>query len=136
ARQIVVLGAPGGEVSVVASLDQALAALERAEQASARAMREATSATSATSAPAATVASAPPAVRRRLGFKEQRELDGLEAAIEAAERACAAAEAAVADPAVAADHARMATACRTLESAQASVAALYARWQELESRRG
>ena len=66
---------------------------------------------------------------------EQRELDGMEAAIESAERACAEAEAEVADPKVAADHARMAHACQRLESAQASVAALYARWQELEAKR-
>jgi ATP-binding cassette subfamily F protein uup len=141
ARQIVVLGAPGGEVSVVASLDQALAALERAEQASARAMRTSVGAAAASvpsmaASPAASAAAAPAVVRRKLGFKEQRELDGMEAAIEAAERACVEAEAAVADPSIAADHARMAKACRTLEAAQASVAALYARWQELESRRG
>jgi ATP-binding cassette subfamily F protein uup len=140
-RQIVVLGAPGGEVSVVASLDQALAALERAEQASARAMRTSVGAAAASvpsmdASPAAPAAAAPAVVRRKLGFKEQRELDGMEAAIEAAERACVEAEAAVADPSIAADHARMAKACRTLEAAQASVAALYARWQELESRRG
>ena len=66
---------------------------------------------------------------------EQRELDGMELAIEAAERVCADAEAAVADPKVSANHARLAEACQRLESAQASVAALYARWQELEARR-
>jgi ATP-binding cassette subfamily F protein uup len=137
ARQIVVLGAPGGEVSVVASLDQALAALERAEQASARAARASgATASSSPAVAAAATTSTQTAVRRKLGFKEQRELDGMEAAIEAAERACAAAEATVADPAVAADHARMSKACHALEAAQAAVAALYARWQELESRRG
>jgi len=41
----------------------------------------------------------------------------------------------VSDPAVAADHTKMAAACKALESAQAAVAALYARWQELESKR-
>lgn len=59
----------------------------------------------------------------------------MEAAIEAAERAAATAEARVADPAVAADHARMARACTELEQAQAAVAALYERWQELERKR-
>jgi ATP-binding cassette subfamily F protein uup len=77
----------------------------------------------------------PTGQRRRLSFKEQRELEGMEAAIEAAERAHAAAEARVADPATAADHQRMAEACRQLEAAQAAVAGLYARWQELESKR-
>ena len=136
ARQIVVLGMPGGEVSVVASLDQALNALERAEQATIRAVRVSGAAASPSPAAASTATAASPTVRRKLGFKEQRELDGMEAAIEAAERACAVAEAVVADPAVAADHARMAKACHALEAAQSSVAALYARWQELESRRG
>jgi hypothetical protein len=42
----------------------------------------------------------------------------------------------VADPKVAASHARMAEACQRLEAAQAAVAALYARWQELEAKRG
>jgi ATP-binding cassette subfamily F protein uup len=134
ARQVAVLGAPGGEVSVVASVDQALAALERAEQASARAMR----ASAAASAPAASAPAtpAPSLPRRKLGYMEQRELDGMEAAIDAAERICAEAEAAVADPKVAASHARMAEACQRLEAAQAAVAALYARWQALEAKRG
>jgi ATP-binding cassette subfamily F protein uup len=74
--------------------------------------------------------------RRKLSFKEQRELDGMESAIEAAERAHAAAEARVADPAVSADHVRMAAACAELEEAQSAVQAMYARWQELESKRG
>jgi hypothetical protein len=47
----------------------------------------------------------------------------------------AAAEAKVGDPVVAADHTKMAAAGKALESAQAAVAALYARWQELESKR-
>ena len=66
---------------------------------------------------------------------DQRELDGMESAIEAAERVCADAEAAVADPGIAANHARLADACQRLEAVQAAVAALYARWQELEARR-
>ncbi|MFM9170376.1 MAG: ABC-F family ATP-binding cassette domain-containing protein, partial [Phycisphaerales bacterium] len=82
ARQVVVLGAPGGQVSVVASLDQALAALERAEQASASALR------ASAAAPVNAVRSTP-AARRKLGYMEQRELDGMESAIESAERTCA-----------------------------------------------
>ena len=131
ARQIVVLGAPDGQVSVVASLDQALASLERAEQASARALRASANASANATAPAMHA----PSLKRKLGYIEQRELDGMEAAINAAERACAEAEATVADPKVAANHARMAEACQRLEAAQAAVAALYARWQELEAKR-
>ena len=59
----------------------------------------------------------------------------MEASILAAEEAHARAESTLNDPAVAADHVRMAAACKELERAQESVAALYARWQELESKR-
>jgi ATP-binding cassette subfamily F protein uup len=134
ARTIAVIGAPDASVSVVASLDQALAALERSERAAAERER-------AARAPAAQPAAAPKPAdaagpRRRLSFKEQRELEGMEAAIEAAEKAHAAAEARVADPSVASDHQKMAAACGALETAQHAVATLYARWQELESKRG
>jgi hypothetical protein len=60
----------------------------------------------------------------------------MEAAVEAAERAATTAEARLSEPGVAADHAKMATACKALETAQAAVTTLYARWQELESKRG
>jgi ATP-binding cassette subfamily F protein uup len=141
ARTIAVIGAPDASVSVVASLDQALAALERSERAAGQAERErAASRPAAVAAPADAdaPAAAPDASgpRRRLSYKEQRELEGMESAIEAAERAHAAAEASVADPAVAADHPRMAAACRALEESQAAVARLYERWQELERKRG
>ncbi len=87
------------------------------------------------SAAATPSAPAPTGQRKRMSFKEQRELDGMEAAIHAAEAAQAAAEARVNDPAVAADHQAMARACRALEEAHTTVTTLYARWQELESRR-
>ena len=143
AKSIVVIGAPDASVSVVASLTQALAALERAERGAQERDRAArggaASAAAATAAPATTTAAAPaePAGnRRRLSFKEQRELEGIEAAVEAAERAATTAEARLSEPGVAADHAKMAAACKALETAQAAVATLYARWQELESKRG
>ena len=138
AETIAVIGAPDASVSVVASIDQALAALERAERAVQqrdRAERQGGAVPAASDA-AVEPSSAASGPRRRLSFKEQRELDGMEAAIAAAEAAQATAEARVADPAVGADHVRMAAACQALESAQAAVATLYARWQELESKRG
>ena len=46
------------------------------------------------------------------------------------------AEARVSDPSIAADHQKMAAACADLDRAQATVTSLYARWQELESKRG
>jgi hypothetical protein len=46
------------------------------------------------------------------------------------------AEARVADPAVAADHVKMAAACKSLDEAQEKIHTLYVRWQELETKRG
>ena len=60
----------------------------------------------------------------------------MEAAVAIAERTHTAAEACVNDPSVAADHVKMAAACKALETAQGVVATLYARWQELELKRG
>ena len=77
---------------------------------------------------------AAPSKPRKLSFHEQREWDGMEAAIVAAEEAVAAREAEVGRTA-AADHAAMAAACHALTEAQAAVERLYARWQELEAKR-
>ena len=70
--------------------------------------------------------------RIKLSYNEQREYDGIERAIEAAETEAAKAEARLVDPTVIADHAAMARACEVLDLAHATVAALYARWDELE----
>jgi ATP-binding cassette subfamily F protein uup len=115
-----------------------LAALGRAEQGSDAAARADAARDAAARAVVREPRTEPEAAgpRRKLSFKEQRELDSMETAIESAERAHATAEARVADPAVAADHVRMAAACAELERAQSAVQALYARWQELESKRG
>jgi ATP-binding cassette subfamily F protein uup len=85
---------------------------------------------------------APPAEKaaststRKLSFKEQKELEGMEAAILAAEGAVETLQAQVNAP----DFFKTAGAgakeiLTTLEAAQAQVAALYARWEDLESRR-
>ncbi len=133
ASSIVVIGAPDGSVSVVASLDQALVALERAERATQERDRAIGRAERA-----AMVETPPPqaSLRKRLGFKEQREYDGIEAAVHAAEEAARCAETLLHDPVIVADHVKMARACQALDVAQAKVATLYARWQELEDKRG
>lgn len=84
---------------------------------------------------AAVPAPAAPAPRKKLSYKEQRELDGIEAAILDAESRVTALEAGMSDPALAADHRRMQAACAELHEAQARVAALYERWTDLEARR-
>jgi len=70
--------------------------------------------------------------KRKLSFKEQRELDGMEAAIEAAESLASRLEAEMANPAtfkLGKDAARAAALKAT--TARAAVDALYARWNEL-----
>ncbi|MDA1008568.1 MAG: ABC-F family ATP-binding cassette domain-containing protein [Planctomycetota bacterium] len=132
AKSIAVIGAPDGSVSVVTSLDQALSALESAERATQTRDRERDRTALVGSAKKTTA----PTARKRLSFKEQREFDGIEEAVHAAEEAHSAAERRLNDQAVATDHVKMAAACHALETAQTAVATLYARWQELETKRG
>jgi ATP-binding cassette subfamily F protein uup len=69
-----------------------------------------------------------------LSYLEQRELEGMEAAIEQAERTQRELEAALADPAVATRAERLQELSAQLERASAEVNRLYARWQALEAR--
>jgi hypothetical protein len=70
----------------------------------------------------------------KLSFKEQRELEGMEAAILAAEERKSALEAALGDPATYQKDGAAVAGMRTdLEVATAEVERLYARWQELEA---
>ena len=80
-----------------------------------------------------------PRARRpgKLSFKEQRELEGMEAAILGAEERKAALEAALGDPATyQKDGAAVAGMKVELEQVTADVDRLYTRWQELEALRG
>ena len=87
--------------------------------------------------PAVAAASPPtpptPAGRRKLGYKEQRELDGLPAVIESLEQEIAAIHAAMAGP----DYYRqpadtLAGDRRRLDECEQRLAAAFARWEELE----
>ncbi|HZS36051.1 MAG TPA: ABC-F family ATP-binding cassette domain-containing protein [Polyangia bacterium] len=75
----------------------------------------------------------PKPAARKLSFKERQELDGMEAAIVAAEARAAELQATLADPAVyktrAAEVPQLVAA---LDAARAEIERLYARWQELE----
>ncbi|MCY1015487.1 ABC-F family ATP-binding cassette domain-containing protein [Pyxidicoccus sp. MSG2] len=80
---------------------------------------------------------APPASKAarkpgKLSYKDQRELDGMEAAIEAAETKKAGLEAQLADPAVYSNGTKVAEVNKELEATAAEVDRLYARWQELQ----
>jgi ABC transport system ATP-binding/permease protein len=86
--------------------------------------------------PAGPAPSAPPPRQRpkRLGYREQREWEGMERAILEAEAAAAACERAAADPGIASNPAALQTSYTALEAARAEIARLYARWAELEAK--
>ena len=71
---------------------------------------------------------------RRRGYLEQREWDGMEAAILEAETALEACRRAAEDEAIASDPAALQARYADLEAARAEVDRLYARWAELESK--
>jgi ATP-binding cassette subfamily F protein uup len=109
------------------------------EQAEAAARAEAASARSAPrqAAPEPRATPAPRARRPgKLSFKEQRELEGIEAEILAAEERKAALEAALSEPATYQKDGAAVAGMRTeLEQVSGEVDRLYARWQELEGLR-
>ncbi|HYN03040.1 MAG TPA: ATP-binding cassette domain-containing protein, partial [Vicinamibacteria bacterium] len=76
---------------------------------------------------------APDGRPRKLGYREQREWDEMEARILAAEERLETCREAAADPSVAADHQALAERIEALSGAQAEVDGLYARWAELEA---
>jgi len=72
---------------------------------------------------------------KKLSYMDQRELDGIEERIEAADERVVIAQAKLADPKVLANHEKMTRACHALDEAQGESARLYARWDELEAMR-
>ena len=73
---------------------------------------------------------------KRLGYREQREWDGMEHAILDAETALEACQRAVEDPSIASDPMALQGRYTALEAARARVDHLYARWAELEEKLG
>jgi ATP-binding cassette subfamily F protein uup len=107
-----------------ATVDQALAARAASERPAEGKTKPAAQARPASSA------------KKKLSYMEQREYEQIEQRIAEAEVEVSRGEAALSDPKVMADHARMTKACEVLGAAQDKVAALYARWEELEAKRG
>ena len=70
---------------------------------------------------------------KKLGYLQQREYDGMENAILAAEERVEQLEAEANDPDTLADHVRSSQAFAALSDAQAEVKSLYERWAELEA---
>jgi ATP-binding cassette subfamily F protein uup len=115
-----------GGAGLYASVGQWLTAYERANAENAKA---------ATRSPAAAPPRAAPTPKqKKLGYREQQELDGMEAAILVAEEAVSRSQAEV-ERSATAGHLALSQACKALEDAQHNVERLYARWQELEARR-
>jgi len=69
-------------------------------------------------------------------WREERELEAMEATILAAEAEVEAALTAMQDPAVCTDHKALADWSVKHHAAEEQVKALYARWQELEEKAG
>jgi ATP-binding cassette subfamily F protein uup len=85
--------------------------------------------------PAPSQVEAPKQARKggKLSYKDQRELDGMEAAIEVAESRKAELEGKLADPTVYSSTAKVQELHRELEAASKEVDRLYGRWQELQN---
>ena len=73
---------------------------------------------------------------KKLSYNEQREFDGMEAAILVAEEKVEALQAESNDPDLANNHERMTSVWADLAAAQSEVERLYARWSELEGKQG
>jgi ATP-binding cassette subfamily F protein uup len=95
--------------------------------------RKAAAAPARATAKAAKAGAAKPAAKK-LSFKEQKEFEGMEAKVLAAEEALERAQAAVEEPSVATDPLALLDRCAALEVARAEVERLYARWAELEAK--
>jgi ABC transport system ATP-binding/permease protein len=109
--------------------------LEKKQRAAAEAARQSAAFLSASKAAQARQASAAkPGKQRKLSFKEQRELDGMEAQIHAVEAEVARIEGLFADPEFFRKNAAKVNALTTeLDAAKENVTKLYARWEALEA---
>ena len=123
--EIIALDGKGGWANY-ADLNQWESAKRSTEQAE-------TDARKAAAAPAKERVAAP-GKAKKLPYHEQREFDGMEKAIAAAEAEAALLEKATHDPAAMADHRKMGSACAALSAATGEVARLYERWAELEAK--
>jgi ATP-binding cassette subfamily F protein uup len=84
-------------------------------------------------APAATEAPRPARKPGKLSYKEQRELDGMEAAIEVAETRKSELETQLSSPGVFSNASKVAELQKELEAVTTEVDRLYTRWQELQN---
>jgi ABC transport system ATP-binding/permease protein len=102
------------------------------QEAQVAAMKKPTGLGAAAQVPAAAVAAA----KKKLSYKETRELETIEQRIADAERELQVRHDALLDPAVSGDGARLREISLQMETAQKVIDGLYARWAELEERVG
>jgi ATP-binding cassette subfamily F protein uup len=76
------------------------------------------------------------AAKKKLSFKETREMETMERRVDEAERELHEKQAALQDPAIVSDGPRLHTASLQLDEARKAVDQLYARWAELERKKG
>lgn len=88
------------------------------------------------SAVSASAKVAPQAAKKKLSYMEQREFDGLDTSIEAADERLALAKRRIEDPAVATDPAALTEALTELDAAQSEHDRLLERWVELSEKAG
>lgn len=86
--------------------------------------------------PAKPKSATPPTLPKGLNSREKKELEGIEAAIGAAEERVEQCSRAAEDPAVAGDHVEAQKRWEALETARQQAQRLYARWAELEAKAG
>ncbi|HUO10594.1 MAG TPA: ABC-F family ATP-binding cassette domain-containing protein [Phycisphaerae bacterium] len=129
-----ILGLDGrGNHAIITDYEQYENWVESLEKQRLAAEREAAAQTRTEVAPAAKPAEKK-SPNKRLNYNEQREWEKMEETIQAAEAEVEKWQKAIDDPAVMADRAKMTEACAKSHAAQEMVAALYARWEELEAK--
>jgi len=77
-----------------------------------------------------------PAGKKKLSYKETKELEGMEQRIAEAEKELQGKHDLMLDPKVMSDAARLRELSLELEAAQEAIDAMYARWGELEQKQG
>ena len=132
---ILALDGKGGS-RMFAEYDQWEAAQARATKAGTKAAKASEkSADSPAQKPDEKPAAKPASSKKKLTYNEQREMAGMEKAIEEGEARMAALQTQMEDPSVLADARRLQACCAEHAQVETAVAKLYARWEELEGKK-
>ncbi len=122
--------------NVIVSLDGNNGVRTFADLAQWQAAQDTPAAAEPTQRAAAAPRKATPRAGKRLSYQERRELAGMEHHIAECERSLAKHQRRIEDPQIMADHVKLRECCEQLEAAQGELNRLFARWEELEAKRG